>query len=103
MTLVTTNTHSTEQVSPALVNENTFQVVLFNTLRKHVTAMSALYKSDEVNTLESICGPVFWSSLSDGDKRLAGRYMSQMVDKNMVPYEFAGKCCQSPLVYSVIL
>ena len=53
-------------------------------------------------TLEDLCGPDFWGSLSDGQRRLAGRCMAFMVKKGMLPLEFSGHICASPKQYAGI-
>lgn len=82
---------------------DTYQSSLYDAIRKHVTAISKDLNPDKTYTLESLCGSVFWFSLSSVDKCLAGKLMSNMVGDLLVPFEFAGKCCQSPLVYRAII
>lgn len=43
----------------------------------------------EKYTLEMLCGDVFWQLLTDGEKRMAGRCMAQMVVSGILPLRFA--------------
>lgn len=101
MTSITIDTQDTEQASSILEISSTSQDDLYNTIRKHVTAIAPLLIPDEKYTLQSICGPDFWSSLSDGQRIEAGRYMADMVRKRLVPYEYAGRLSNNHSVYRI--
>ena len=50
-------------------------------------------------TLEELCGDEYWSSKTDGERRTLGRYFAYLVDKGLMPFEFANSCCQTPKRY----
>ena len=50
-------------------------------------------------TLEDLCGEVFWSQLSNGQRRMAGRCMTQLVGRSVLPLCFADSRHEYPKYY----
>jgi hypothetical protein len=53
-------------------------------------------------TLEMLCGDAFWRTLSDGEKRMAGRCMAHMVVNKRLPLCFAESKHEYPKWYELI-
>ena len=75
---------------------------LFDDIFNQVTDEDLPLYPDAEYSLEKLCEPHYWSSLSMSERRSAGMCMAQMVRKRLVLYKPAGKPCQSPKVYSII-
>ena len=94
-------------------NENTTEVILllddsftvpqnpYNQVREQVTDIAPILTLDDDYTLKKLCDPDYWDSLTNNERKLAGRCMAYMVKNGLVPYNFAGRLCQSPKVYTV--
>lgn len=55
----------------------------------------------ETYTLKMLCGPDYWDPLDDGDRRIAGRCMADMVAKNLLPLRFAKSKHEYPKCYQI--
>ena len=87
-----------------MVLDNNFTVSkrFYDETRELGTDIFPALLPDVEYTLEVLCGPNCWSSLTTGERGSAGMYMAHMVRQGLVPYVFAGKLCQSPKVYNMI-
>ena len=95
-------------------NENTTEVILLlngsftvpqklhDNVREQVTDIAPALTLDTKYTLQMLCGPEYWDSLSITERQSAGKCMAYMVKKGLVPYVDACETCQSPKVYTVI-
>ena len=95
-------------------NENSTEVILlldgsftvpqkfYNEIRELVTDIAPVLQLDAEYPLKMLCDPDYWLSLTINERILAGRCMAYMVKNGFAPYNFAGKLCQSPKVYTVI-
>ena len=93
--------------------ENTTEVILllddsftvpqksYNQVREQVTDIVPALLPDVEYTLQMLCDPEYWDSLTMDERRSAGKCMVHMVKNELVPYAFAGKPCQSPKAYVV--
>lgn len=72
--------------------------------------MAVLYQVEEVipamecdvkYTLKMLCGDAFWRTLSDGEKRMAGRCMAHMVVNKRLPLRFADSKHEYPKWYRI--
>jgi hypothetical protein len=72
---------------------------LFDSVLQLVTEIAPGVDPSKEYTLEKLCGEEFWDPLSDGHRRLAGQCMVYMVEKERVPFCFAGHRCESPKKY----
>lgn len=52
-------------------------------------------------TVKQLCGEQFWNSLSDGDKRTAGGYVSYMVNQQVLPLIDTGRNSSNSKVYQI--
>ena len=55
----------------------------------------------EKYTLEMLCGPTFWDSLTNGQKRIAGRCMVLIVETGLLPLHIAEGRHEYPKLYSL--
>jgi len=95
-------------------NENTTEVILllddsftvpqnfYSEVRKQVTDIAPALQLDAEYPLKKLCDSDYWFSLTIHERKLAGRCMAYMVKNGFTPYNFAGRLCQSPKVYTVI-
>ena len=95
-------------------NETTTEVILlldgsftapqkfYNKTREQVTDITPALTLDYKYTLQMLCGPEYWNSLTNSERQSAGKCMAYMVENELVPYTDACKSCQSPKVYTVI-
>ena len=51
---------------------------------------------------EWLCGDAFWTPLSDGEKRMAGRCIAHMVVNGLLPLRFAESKHEYPKWYQLI-
>lgn len=58
---------------------------LYNAVRFQVEEVIPAMERGVKYTLEMLCGDAFWRTLSDGDRRKAGRCMAHMVANNRLP------------------
>ena len=84
-----------------LVFENGFSVSksLYESVKRQVDEVLPILKTEREYKLETLCGDDFWNSLSDGEKRLAGRCMTHMVDHKLLPIRYADYSCRTPKRY----
>lgn len=54
---------------------------------------------DASYTLEMLCGEAFWARLSNGERRMAGRCMAQLVVNSKLPLCFADSRHEYPKYY----
>ena len=97
-----------------MINETTAEVILLldgsftvpqklhDDVREHVTDIASVLPFDAKYTLQMLCGPEYWDSLTNSERQSAGKCMAYMVKNELVPYTDACKSCQSPKVYTVI-
>ena len=74
----------------------------YSEVLKQVTDIASVLQLDAEYPLKMLCDPDYWLSLTINERILAGRCMAYMVKNGFVPYNFAGKLCQSPKVYIAI-
>jgi len=72
---------------------------LFRSIQRQVAEIVPGVDPYAEYTLETLCGDEFWESLSNRQRRLAGRCMAYLVEHERVPYCFAGHLCESPKKY----
>ena len=75
---------------------------LYDSVREQVTEIAPALTLDAKYTLQMLCGPDYWDSLTNSERQSAGKCMAHMVKNVLVPYADACKSCQSPKVYTVI-
>lgn len=75
---------------------------LYDEVREQVTEIAPALALDYEYTLRKLCDPEYWVSLTTYQRQSAGKCMAHMVKNGLVPYNFAGKLCQSPKVFTVI-
>ena len=61
----------------------------YNAVRYQVDEVIPALIRDMKYTSEMLCGDVFWEPLSDGEKRMAGRCIANMVVSGLLPFDFA--------------
>ena len=95
-------------------NENTTQVILLldnsftvpqklhDEVREQVTDIVPALLPDVEYTLQMLCEPEYWDSLTMDERRSAGKCMAHMARKGLIRYVPSGRPCQSPKVYSII-
>ena len=98
----TTNIESKVEVIHLLKNGRTISEKLCNDIFELVTDIPPGLPANAKYTLQSLCGIDYWHSLTMDERRSAGMYMAYMVREELIPYEFTGRPCQSPKVYSMI-
>ena len=106
-------------VTPVEIEQNTAsattskQAQVFNTLPPTYRARAAFYKAilheveeslpgmepDQRYTLAMLCGMEFWNQLTNGDRRRAGIFMSEIVAKNLLPLCVADSRHEYPKYY----
>jgi hypothetical protein len=96
----TTDIEAKDEVFLILDNSCTVSQSFYTGIREQVTDIFPALLPDVEYTLQMLCGPEFWESLTDGERRLAGKCMVDMVKNELVPYTDACKSCQSPKVYT---
>jgi hypothetical protein len=69
---------------------------LYNSILRQVTEIAPAVNPYQEYTLQVLCGDEYWQSLSNWNRRLAGKCMAHMVTHELVPYCFAGHLCESP-------
>ena len=74
----------------------------YDKVRELVTDIAPVLTLDDEYTLQLLCGPEYWASLTNNERQSAGKCMIHMVKNGLVPYAFAGGLCQSPKVYTDI-
>ena len=74
---------------------------LYKSVKEQVQEIIPALSSGSALTLEDLCGADFWGSLTDGQRRLAGRCMVFMVRNGKLPLEFTGHICASPKRYQL--
>ena len=97
-----------------MINETTAEVLLLldgsftvpqklhDDVRGQVTDIVPALLPDVAYTLQMLCGSEYWDLLTMDERQSAGRCMVHMVKNGLVPYDFAGRLCQSPKVYTSI-
>lgn len=89
------------------------QARVFNTLPPADLARTAFYEAilheveeslpgmepDQKYTLAMLCGKEFWNQLTNGDRRRAGIFMSEIVAKNLLPLCVADSRHEYPKYY----
>ena len=63
----------------------------YERIRHHVTGQLRIGDLGQTRTLRQICSKNFWLNLSNGERRLAGLCVMNMVKKAELPLASAGK------------
>lgn len=74
---------------------------LYDSVRKRVENALPAMEQNERYTLEMLCGQDFWELLSDGERRTAGRCMSDMVERKLLPLRVAETKHEYPKYYQL--
>jgi hypothetical protein len=74
---------------------------LYTNVREQVAEIIPAVERDVKYTLEMLCGREFWDQLTDGEKRIAGRCMAQMIVKGLLPLRFAETKHEYPKRYQL--
>jgi len=74
----------------------------YSEVRKQVTDTAPVLQQDAEYPLKMLCDSEYWDSLTINERIVAGRCMAYMVKNGFAPYNFAGRLCQSPRVYTSI-
>ena len=72
----------------------------YESIRREILDVTQVLLADEGYTAEMLCGPEFWSQLSDNERRLAGRCVSHMVRDAVLPLRRLGCRHQYPARYT---
>lgn len=75
--------------------------VFYDSIRQQVEAALPALERDAQYTLEMLCCKEFWGKLSDGDRRTAGRCMSDMVKQKLLPLRVADTEHEYPKYYQL--
>jgi len=73
----------------------------YDSVRQQVEDALPALERDVRYTLEMLCDKEFWRRLSDGDRRTAGRCMSDMVEKKLLPLRVAKTKHEYPKYYEL--
>ena len=98
----TTDIESKDEVFLVLDNRCTVLQSFYTEIREQVTDIVPALLPDVKYTLQMLCDPEYWDSLTIGERQSAGKCMAYMVKNELVPYTDACKSCQSPKVYTII-
>jgi hypothetical protein len=71
----------------------------YDSVRCQIDDILPAVKSGEKYTLEMLCGPGFWELLEDGERKMAGRCMANMVFNGLLPLTFADSRHEYPKYY----
>jgi len=74
---------------------------LFNVVREQVKKVIPALENQNKYTLEMLCGDAFWESLSNGDRRTAGRCMVHLIDQNQLSLMIAEAKRTSTIKYQL--
>ena len=85
-----------------LGNNLTVPKKLYESIYSEVVDIARVLPGYSKCTVEMLCDPDFWNSLSMWERRQAGMIMVYLVRHRLVPYMSAGRLCQSPKVYTPI-
>ena len=66
----------------------------YDRVRNQVEEIVPALEPSESYTLETLCGEEFWSNLSPGECKTAGRYMTDIVKKKRLPLVLDPKRCK---------
>jgi hypothetical protein len=70
-------------------------------VRLHVEKRLPILERDEDYYSDGICGQDFWDSLFPGEQKLAGKCISQMVKKRILPLVIVEKEHEYPVCYQL--
>ena len=79
----------------------TVPAAFYSVVRNQVAEIIPAVERDVKYTLEMLCGEAFWKQLTDGEKRMAGRCMAQMIAKGLLPLRFAETKHEYPKRYQL--
>jgi hypothetical protein len=74
----------------------------YNTVLLQVEEIIPALERGVKYTLEMLCGEKFWDLLTDGENRMAGRCMANMVVHGQLPLRFAHSKHEYPKWYQLI-
>ena len=78
----------------------TVSAAFYNAIRLQVEEIIPALERGVEYTLEMLCGYAFWRTLSDGERRMAGRCMAYMIANNRLPqFHFVGCPHEHPKKY----
>lgn len=80
-------------------NVYTASAAFYTTIRLQVEEVIPAMERGVKYTLEMLCGDAFWRTLSDGEKRMAGRCMAHMVANKRLPLCFTDSKHEYPKWY----
>ena len=83
-------------------NIYTVSAVFYNAVRHEVEESIPGLIPGEKYKSEWLCGDAFWEPLSDGEKRMAGRCIANMVVNGLLPLRFAESKHEYPKWYLLI-
>jgi hypothetical protein len=82
-------------------NVYTASATFYTAVRLQVEEVIPVLERDVKYKLEMLCGEAFWRTLSDGEKRMAGRCMAHMVANGLLPLRFADTKHEYPKWYQL--
>jgi len=77
----------------------TIPAALYNAIRLQVEEIIPAMERGVEYTLEMLCGDAFWQTLTDGERRMAGRCLAHMVANKRLPLRFVGCPHEHPKKY----
>lgn len=73
----------------------------YDNVRKQVEASLPAMERDARYTLKMLCGATYWDQLGRGERRTAGRCMSDMVENKLLPLRVAETKHEYPKYYQL--
>ena len=73
----------------------------YDNVRHQVEASLPALERDARYTLEMLCRATYWDQLSLGERRIAGRCMSDMVERKLLPLRVAKTRHEYPKYYQL--
>lgn len=73
----------------------------YDSLRQQVEEALPAMERDARYTLEMLCGATYWDQFSRGERRIAGRCMSCMVERKLLPLCVADTKHEYPKYYQL--
>lgn len=99
---MTDSTHPAPGATHVLLNDGyTVSPVFYAAIRDQVREALPFLERGKKYTLEILCGDDFWQELTNGERRMAGRCMAQMVANRKLPFQFAHHKHEYPKWYQL--
>lgn len=91
----------TTNINVLLYDGYTVTKIFYDSIRQQVEASIPALERDARYTLEMLSDKEFWGPLSDGERRTAGRCMSDMVERKILPLRVAETKHEYPKYYQL--